>query len=195
MQTALLMIKEHTADHWVTGKMKLSFDKYSIRSFEDNDSVSIVKNANNKEVSKYMRDSFPYPYTKENAVQWIDFVKKNYSSLFFAIADQTELIGGIGAMPQTDVHRFSAEVGFWLGQSHWNKGIITKALPVFCNYLFSKFDFNRLTANVFEGNDASQKVLEKNGFVLEGKLRKSVFKENKFVDHYIYGLLKEDFKI
>jgi RimJ/RimL family protein N-acetyltransferase len=175
--------------------MKLSFDKYCIRSLEHIDVEAIVKNANNREVSKYMRDSFPYPYTKENAVQWIDFVMKNYSSLFFAIADETELIGGIGAMPQTDVHRFSAEVGFWLGQSHWNKGIITKALPVFCNYLFTNFDFNRLTANVFEGNEASKKVLKKNGFVLEGTQRKSVFKENIFVDHYIFGLLKEDFKI
>jgi RimJ/RimL family protein N-acetyltransferase len=175
--------------------MKISFNNYSIRSFEDNDAESIVKHANNKDVSKYMRDSFPYPYTKENAVQWIDFVRKNYPKLCFAIADKIELIGGIGAMPQTDVHRFSAEVGFWLGQSHWNKGIITKALPVFCNYLFTNFDFNRLTANVFEGNEASRKVLEKNGFVLEGTQRKNVFKENKFVDHYIYGLLKEDFTI
>jgi RimJ/RimL family protein N-acetyltransferase len=175
--------------------INLRFEICQIREFLANDVEAIVKNANNREVSKYMRDSFPYPYSKDNAVQWIDFVKKNYSSLFFAIADENELIGGIGALPQTDVHRFSAEVGFWLGQSHWNKGIITKAVPVFCNYLFTKFDFNRLTANVFEGNDASQKVLEKTGFILEGKLRKSVFKENKFVDHYIYGLLKKDFKI
>ena len=173
----------------------LSFDKYFIRSFEYNDTASIVKYANNIEVSRFMRDSFPYPYTKDNAVQWINFVKKNYSSLVFAIADENELIGGIGAVPQTDVHRFSAEVGFWLGQSHWNKGIITIALPAFCNYLFTKFEFNRLTANVFDGNEASKKVLEKNGFVLEGTHRKSVFKENKFVDHYTYGLLKEDFKI
>lgn len=174
--------------------MEISFGKYCIRSFKEKDADSIVKHANNREVSKYMRDSFPYPYTKENAVQWINYVKKNYSSLFFALADDTELIGGIGAVPQTDVHRFSAEVGFWLGQSHWNKGITSKALPVFCEYLFSRFSFKRLIANVFEGNEASKKVLEKNGFVLEGTLRKNVFKENIFVDHYIYGLLKEDFK-
>lgn len=175
--------------------MKIPFDKYCFRSFEDNDAEAIVKHANNREVSKYMRDSFPYPYSKTNAVRWIDFVKKNYFTLSFALADETELIGGIGAMPQTDVHRFSAEVGFWLGQSHWNKGIIKKALPLFCNYIFTNFDFNRLTANVFQGNEASKKVLEKNGFVLEGTLRKNVFKENKFVDHFIYGLLKEDFNI
>lgn len=174
--------------------MKILFDKYCIRPFEDNDFEAIAKNANNREVSKYMRDSFPYPYTKENAVEWINFAQKNYSSLFFAIADENELIGGIGAVPQTDVHRFSAEVGFWLGKLYWNKGIISKALPVFCNYLFTNFNFNRLFANVFEGNEASRKILEKTGFVLEGTQRKSVFKNNRFVNHYIYGLLKEDFK-
>lgn len=171
----------------------LRFDNYKIREFQTNDADAIVKHANDLEVSKYMRDSFPYPYTKVNAIQWIDFVKKNYSTLFFAIANETELIGGIGAMPQTDVHRFSAEIGFWLGKINWNKGIITKALPVFCNYLFTRFEFNRLTANVFDGNEASKKVLEKSGFVLEGTQRKSVFKENKFVDQFIYGLLKEEF--
>ena len=174
--------------------MILQFNGYKIREFQNDDVESLVKQDNNAEVSKYMRDSFPYPYTKENAVEWINFFKKSYSSLFFAITDENELIGGIGAVPQTDVHRFSAEVGFWLGQSHWNKRIISKALPLFCNYLFTNFSFNRIFANVFEGNEASRKILEKTGFVLEGIQRKSVFKNNKFVNHYIYGLLKEDYK-
>ncbi len=174
--------------------MILQINGYKIREFQNNDVETLVKQANDVEVSKYMRDSFPYPYTQENAVEWINFVKKNYSSLFFAIADENELLGGIGAVPQTDVHRFSAEIGFWLGKHSWNKGIISKALPVFCNYLFTNFNFNRLIANVFEGNEASRKILEKTGFVLEGTQRKSVFKNNRFVNHYIYGLLKEDFK-
>ena len=175
--------------------MTLQFRSFQIREFQSNDVEALVKYANNYAVSKFMRDSFPYPYTKENAVKWINYVKINYSKLFFAIANENELIGGIGAVLQTDVHRFSAEVGFWLGQFYWNKGILSKALPLFCNYLFTNYDFNRITANVFEGNEASKRVLEKAGFVLEGTQRKSVFKENKFVDHYIYGLLKEDFKI
>lgn len=120
--------------------MFLQFGKYQIREFQSNDADAIVKNANNIEVSRYMRDSFPFPYTKENAVQWINFVKKNYSNLSFAISDESEVIGGIGAVPQTDVHRFSAEIGFWLGQLHWNKGITAKALPLFCNYLFTNFN-------------------------------------------------------
>lgn len=173
--------------------MNIAFDKYLIRDLTIEDVDSLVKYANDYDVFINLRDSFPFPYTKNNAEQWINFVINNKSLLYFAIADQKELIGGIGAVPFDDVHRFSAEVGFWLGKPFWNLGIATKALSVFCKYLFDSYNFNRLTANVFEGNEASRKVLEKNGFVLEGRQRKSVFKENKFIDHYIYGLLKEEF--
>lgn len=175
--------------------IELQFNEYSIRSFKDGDADSMSRNANDPEVSKYLRDSFPYPYTKENALQWISFSTEQYSTLFLAIAKNEEVIGGIGAHPYSDVHRFTAEVGFWLGKDHWNKGIACRALKVFCNYLFTKFDFNRLTANVFEGNEASKKVLEKCGFSLEGIHPGSVYKNGNFTTHYSYGLLKKDFKI
>jgi [ribosomal protein S5]-alanine N-acetyltransferase len=173
--------------------MILQIDNIKIREFQLADIKSLVKYANNFKVSKYMRDSFPFPYTETNAINWIEFAKVNSSTLSYAIANEAELIGGIGAFPQSDVHRFSAEVGFWIGEPFWNQGIISKSLKEFCKYLFSNYEFNRLFANVFEGNHASKRVLEKAGFVLEGTHRKSVFKESKFVDHYIYGLLKEDF--
>ena len=173
--------------------MIIQFENIRIREFQLADLKSLVKYANNYKISKYMRDSFPYPYTETNALNWIELTKANNSTLSFAIANEVEVIGGIGAFPQNDVHRFSAEVGFWIGEPFWNQGIISKSLRAFCNYLFSNYEFNRLFANVFEGNDASKRVLEKTGFVIEGTLRKSVTKENKFVDQYIYGLLKEDF--
>lgn len=175
--------------------MNLRFGSYQIREFQPNDVEALVKYANNYAVSRFLRDGFPFPYTFDDAVKWIDYVKKNNLNFTLAIANDIELIGGIGAIPYVDVHRFSAEVGFWLGEPFWNKEIISGALKTFCNFLFTNYDFNRLTANVFEYNDASKRVLEKNGFILEGTHRKSVFKENRFVDHYSYGLLKEDFKI
>jgi RimJ/RimL family protein N-acetyltransferase len=116
-------------------------------------------------------------------------------NLAFAIADEKELIRGIGAMPNQDVNRFTAEIGYWLAEPFWNKGIISKAVPTFCSYLFNNYNFNHLTASIHEGNDASMRVVQKAGFVLEGTLRKNVYKENKFLDQYIYGLLKEDFKL
>ena len=175
--------------------MNLRFGKYRIREIQNNDVEALIKYANNYAVSRFLRDAFPYPYTKDNAVQWIEHIKRNNLTLTFAIANEMELVGGIGAIPYDDVHRYSAEIGFWIGEPFWNKGIISNALKTFCKYIFSNYNFNRLTANVFEGNKASVRVLEKTGFVLEGTNRKSVFKENKFVDHYTYGLLKEDFKI
>ena len=175
--------------------MNLLFDKYLIRDFKIDDINALVTYANDYDVSKFMRDSFPFPYTKDNAEQWVNLVITNKSLLYFAIANEKELIGGIGAVAFDDVHRYTSEVGFWLGKPYWNKGITTNALKVFCNYLFNYYNFNRLTANVFEGNDASRKVLEKVGFILEGRQRKSVFKENKFIDHYIYGLLKEEINL
>ena len=175
--------------------MNLQFDNYQIRQFQFDDIEALVKYGNNYSVSRFLRDTFPYPYTKENAIQWIDYVQKNNLALSYAIANDQEVIGGIGAIRYDDVQRFTAEVGFWLGVPFWNKGITGKALKLFCNYLFTNYNFNRLTAKVYHGNDASRKVLEKTGFVLEGIEKKAVYKENNFLDLYLYGLLKEDFKI
>jgi RimJ/RimL family protein N-acetyltransferase len=173
--------------------MKIHFDNYLLRNFILDDVDSLHKYANNYSISKFMRDSFPYPYTKEDAEQWIYFSMNNPTSQILAIADDKEIIGGLSATRQIDIHRFTAEVGFWIAEPFWNKGIVSKALKTFCNYLFAEFDFNRLFANVFENNFASQRVLEKTGFTLEGTHKKSVYKENKFIDHYTFGILKEDF--
>lgn len=175
--------------------MVIQFENYKIRNFKADDVNSLVKYANNYAVSRFLRDGFPFPYTQEDAERWINFVNDDSTNLAFAIADEKELIGGIGAMPNQDINRFTSEIGYWLAEPLWNKGIITKAVRIFCNYLFTNFNFNHLTASIFEGNDASIRVVQKVGFVLEGVMRKNVFKENRFLDQYIYGLLKEDFKI
>jgi ribosomal-protein-alanine N-acetyltransferase len=174
--------------------MLIQFKNYQIRNFQIDDVDSLVKYANNSAVSKFLRDSFPFPYTRDDAEKWIDFASTGKNLFSFAIVDEKELIGGIGAVPYEDVHRYTAEVGFWLGEQHWNKGILSEALKCFCNYIFTEYNFNRLTANVFEENLASRRVLEKTGFILEGTLKKSVFKQNKFLDQYVYGLLKENFR-
>jgi len=175
--------------------MIIPFGDFQIRNFQQTDVTALVKYANNYNVSKFLRDAFPHPYTQEDAVRWINFVTMDSFNLAFAIADEKELIGGIGAMSNQDVNRFTSEIGYWLAEPFWNKGIITKAVKTFCSYLFTNYDFNHLTASIYEGNDASIRVVKKVGFVLEGVMRKNVFKENRFLNQYIYGLLKEDFII
>jgi RimJ/RimL family protein N-acetyltransferase len=173
--------------------MKISFGEFCIRSYEYSDKTAIVKYANNFNVSKLLRDQFPFPYTEEMAEMWLVHACNQDPESNFAIANDKELIGAIGIHFQEDVNRFSAEIGYWLGEPFWNKGIISQALKLFTEFAFTNFELNRIFANVFEGNTASEKVLLKCGYKKEATLKKAVFKEGNFIDQYIYALLKDEF--
>lgn len=173
--------------------MKIEIGNFCIRSYEFSDLNSLVKYANNHNLSKLLRDQFPFPYTTTDAETWLIHACDQYPELNFVIANNEEMIGAIGINQQDDVNKFSAEIGYWIGEPFWRKGIATNALKAFTEFVFSQFDLNRLFANVFQGNDASEKVLLKAGYRKEATLRKAVFKEEKFLDQYIYGVLKEDY--
>lgn len=172
--------------------MEIQLGIYQIRSYEINDQDALMKYANNENISKNLRDSFPYPYTERESDMWISSALNQNPELNFAIANSDELIGGIGLMLQPDVYRFSAEIGYWIAEPFWGKGIASLALVALCTYVFEQFDLNRIFAGVFQGNKASMRVLEKSGFKLEGRLRKSVYKENHFKDQLMYSILKVD---
>ncbi len=172
--------------------MKIQLGIYQIRSYEINDQIALIKYANNDKISKNLRDSFPYPYTEKEALAWITAATNQNPELNFAIANSDELIGGIGLMFQPDVYRFSAEIGYWLAEPFWGKGIASLTLVALSKYAFEQYQLNRIFAGVFQGNRASMRVLEKSGFKLEGRLRKSVYKENRFKDQLMYSILKED---
>jgi RimJ/RimL family protein N-acetyltransferase len=174
--------------------MKISFGKYCIRSYEFSDNEALVKYANNYNVSRLLRDQFPFPYKKTDAEMWLIQASNQEIETNFAIANQSELIGAIGLNFQEDVNRYSAEIGYWLAEPFWNKGIATSAISVFTHYAFKNYNINRIFASVFEGNEPSEKVLLKSGYKKEATLRKAVFKEGKFLDQYIYAILKEEFK-
>jgi RimJ/RimL family protein N-acetyltransferase len=174
--------------------MKITFGEFEIRSYSFSDQSALVKYANNYNISKLLRDQFPFPYTNADAETWIVYACNQQIETNFVIANEKELIGAISVNFQEDVHRFSAEIGYWLAEPFWGKGIMTNALRLFTNYAFHNFDLNRIYANVFEGNDASKKVLIKVGFKQEATLRKAVIKNGIFLDQYIYAILKEEFK-
>jgi RimJ/RimL family protein N-acetyltransferase len=173
--------------------MKISFGEYCIRSFELIDKAAIVKYANNYNVSKYLRERFPFPYTEMDAEEWLMFACNQDPEYNFAIADEKELIGGIGIHPQDDVYKFSCEIGYWIAEPFWGKGIAPSALLEMTKYTFTMFRFNRIFAAVFEGNKASEKVLLKAGYKLEAAMRKAVYKEGNFLDQYLYSMLREEF--
>jgi len=174
--------------------MKISFGEYYIRSYEYSDKESLVKYANNYNISRMLRDQFPFPYTKTDAETWLIHACNQKIETNFVIANERELIGAVGLNLQEDVNRLSAEIGYWLAEPFWGIGITTLALRKFTEYAFNNFNLNRIFAMLFEGNDASEKVLLKAGYKKEATLRKAVFKEGKFLDQYIYAVLKEEFQ-
>jgi len=108
----------------------------------------------------------------------------------FAIATTEEAFGVIGYIPGQDVYRFSAEIGYWIGQEYWGRGIMTDAVAIFSEYLFETFKFNRLYAGIFSSNPASGRVLEKAGFTCEGILRAHVTKNGELLDEHLYARLR-----
>ncbi|HKG45301.1 MAG TPA: GNAT family protein [Pyrinomonadaceae bacterium] len=163
----------------------------TVRSWEWRDRDAIVRHANNRKVSINLVDRFPYPYTARDARNFLDSVVDQKPEMSFAIDVAGEAVGGIGFTPQADVRRRSAEIGYWLSEQFWGRGIATEALVAVTEYAFANFDLCRLYAHVFEWNGASARVLEKAGYQFEGRLRKSVTKEGQTIDQLMYAIIRE----
>ena len=170
--------------------MNLKIGKYVIRDWRIDDAPSIAKYANNRKIWINLRDGFPYPYQLPDAENFISKVAQQDPRTVFAIADDKEAIGSIGLMLGEDVHRFTAEMGYWLAEPFWNKGIMSEIVSRFADFAFEKFELNRIVAGPYIGNPASARVLEKAGFVLEGTLRASVFKDGKVLDQFLYAKIR-----
>ncbi len=166
-------------------------DGLRIRSYRSGDGPALVRYADNRAVSRHLRDRFPYPYTPEVAAGWLRHVAAQEPETAFAIATREELIGGIGLELGEDVHHRSAEIGFWLGEPFWGRGIVTAAVVAFTPWAFERFDLLRIWAGVFESNPASARVLEKAGYAFEGRLRSAVVKDGRTLDELVYARLRE----
>lgn len=171
--------------------MELKLATCTVRSWEWRDRDAIVRHANNRNVSINLRDRFPHPYTINDARTWLDIVVGIKPETNFAIAVGGEAVGGIGFTLQPDVGHRSAEIGYWLGEDFWGRGITTDALKAVTDYAFATFDICRLFAHVFEWNGASARVLEKAGYSFEGRLRKSVTKDGKTIDQLMYAVIRD----
>jgi RimJ/RimL family protein N-acetyltransferase len=164
---------------------------YRLRPWRSDDASSLVRHANNRRVARNLRDAFPYPYTIRDAEAWLKSVGDGRDDLILAIEVDGEAAGGIGIHPMKDVHRYNGEIGYWLSELHWGKGIMTGAVGDLVNYAFTYRRWLRIFATIFENNPASMRVLEKNGFELEAIHKRTVMKEGVLMDEYLYALLRE----
>lgn len=164
--------------------------QFTLRPWKENDTDSLVTNANNINVARFMTDGFPHPYTVENARAFIAMATKDDPVHIFAIEVEGKAVGGIGIHPQADVMKKNAELGYWLAEAYWGKGIVTAAIKQMIEFAFSTYDITRIYARPFGNNTASQKVLQKAGFVLEARIEKNIFKNGEFLDELIYAVRK-----
>ena len=172
-------------------QMLIKCDNCILRKWKDSDLESLVKNANNPNVASTLRDAFPYPYTDEDGKEWIEFAEDEEWGYNFAITINNKAVGGIGLIVGKDIERKSSEVGYWIGEDHWGKGIVSSALEGIVKFAFNELDLERVFAVPLEHNTASRKVLEKNNFVLEGILRSSVVKSGKIHNQALYAKIRE----
>ena len=164
---------------------------FTLRPWTTDDLDSLVTFANNPAIAKNMTDKFPHPYTAEAGQAFIAFATSGNPVNIFAIDMEGRASGGIGLHPQADVYRKNAELGYWLAEPYWGKGIITEVIKQMVDYGFRTFDINRIFARPFGTNAGSQKALQKAGFTLEGRFEKTCFKNGEYVDELVYAIRKE----
>lgn len=163
--------------------------EHIIRDWQIEDAPSLAKYANNRKIWMNLRDAFPHPYGRKDADALISGVIESDPITVFAIATQSEAIGGIGLMPGKDVHRHTAEMGYWLAEPFWGKGIMTRAVKSLTDYAIKDLKMIRVFAEPYTTNQASAKVLEKAGFICEGILRANVIKDGKVLDQFLYSYI------
>lgn len=161
--------------------------KCALREWRESDLEPLVRNANNPNVARNLRDIFPSPYTRADAARWLAGVKNLPRSANLAIDVAGEASGGIGLRFEPN----EAEIGFWLGEPYWNRGIMTEALTAFTGHAFASFPIRRIYACVFSWNTASCRVFEKAGYKNHGLQENCAEKAGKKVSSFNLSIQRD----
>ena len=165
-----------------------------IRKWKLTDAKDIAVALSNKKIQDNLRDGLPYPYSEQDGIDFISsMLSANEDETFaFAITLDDKAIGSIGVFRQQNIHRQTAEMGYYIAEEYWGKGIMTDAVKQICEYVFRNSDILRIYAEPFAYNTGSCRVLEKAGFQYEGTLRNNAVKNGKVIDMKMYSLLREE---
>ena len=172
--------------------MRLDLSSCCVRDLVGGDAPSLAKYANNRKVWLNLRDRFPHPYTLPDAVSFIQHIQQQRPPIVWAIEVAGEVAGTIGIMLRSDIERISAEIGYWLGEPFWGRGIMTEILRAVTPRAMKEFRLTRIYALPFSTNAASCRVLDKAGYVCEGRLRKAAIKDRQVLDQFMYAHVAAD---
>ena len=174
--------------------MRLNGTLCAVRRWTADDVESLVRQADNVNIARQLRDRFPHPYTRSNAIAFLKHSTAADPPTNLAIEVDRQAVGGIGYVAGTDVERYSAEIGYWLGERYWGRGIVTEALVLVTTFAFTERNLLRLFALPFADNVASTRVLEKAGYVCEGIMRSSSVKYGQPRDQAMYACVNPNWK-
>lgn len=165
-----------------------------IRKWKLSDAKDLAIALSNRKIQDNLRDGLPYPYTEQDGADYISaMLSADENETFaFAITVDGKVVGSIGIFRQANIHRQTAELGYYIAEEYWGKGMMTEAVKQICEYVFSQSDIIRIYAEPFAYNAGSCRVLEKAGFQYEGTLRRNAVKNGKIIDMKMYSLLKEE---
>ena len=169
----------------------LALERCVLRPWRAGDERALAKHANDREVWRNLRDAFPHPYTEDDARSWIALCGQT-EAVQLAIEVDGEPSGGIGLQRRADVHRLTAEIGYWLGRGAWGRGIATEAVRALSSHGLEALGLERIEAHVFAWNRASMRVLEKCGFAREGWLRRAALKDGELIDCALYARCRDE---
>lgn len=172
--------------------MQLLLATCEVRSWLLSDADSLAIHANNRDIWRNLRDAFPHPYRRADAVAFIQRSLAASPPTRFAIAVNGQAVGAIGVELHQDVERIAAEIGYWLSASYWGRGIMTEVVQAVTEYALQAYSLTRLFAVPYEWNPASCRVLEKVGYVREARMRRSAIKDGCVIDQFLYAYVKND---
>ena len=172
--------------------MKLQCERCTVREWRRSDRASLARFANNRKIWRNLTHVFPHPYTDVDADAWFTLLERTAEPTHWAIEFEGIAVGGIGVTRRTGIFAKSAELGYWLGEPYWGRGLMTEVVTEISRYALERYELVRLESPVFAWNVASMRVLEKSGFVREGIARAGAFKDGQVIDTVVYALVKTE---
>lgn len=163
----------------------------TVRRWHLDDADSLARHGNNREIWLNLRDRFPHPYTRAAADRFLEVQSTADPATNFAIEVEGRAVGGIGFDLGTDIERVGAEVGYWIGQEFWGRGIMSRVLAVTTPWALDQFGLERVVGLQLDWNPGSGRVLEKAGYQLEARMRRAAIKDGKVVDILSYVYLRQ----